>query len=189
MRIDYHDSIAVDYLPFHLYQPVTVTPRPMQLVSASHNAAGDVTAMIANDRGPEVVVKRGESLDLVFQGSPPPAGYKQMVLFASQGRYEKTSDFDARSHGIAFDQNYPNPFNPNTSFRYFLPEARKVTLEVYNVLGQKVVVLTDGLQTAGEHVVNWDSRDGHGDAVASGIYFARFTAGDFTATKKLEVLK
>ena len=81
-------------------------------------------------------------------------------------------------------QNYPNPFNPETSIEYALPISGKVTLSVYNILGQEVKVLVDGQKEAGYHKVQWDA---HG--MASGVYFYRIQAGHFIGTKKCLILK
>ncbi|UCE18650.1 MAG: T9SS type A sorting domain-containing protein [Gemmatimonadota bacterium] len=81
-------------------------------------------------------------------------------------------------------QNYPNPFNPVTTIEYTLPEAAKVRVEVYNVLGQVVDVLVDSEQEGGYHAVQWDASD-----MASGVYFYLLTAGDFTATKLMVLMK
>ena len=81
-------------------------------------------------------------------------------------------------------QNYPNPFNPKTSIEYSLPEAVKVKVDVHNTLGQVVEVLVDRDQEAGYHKVIWDASD-----MASGIYFYRLTTGDFTATKRMVLMK
>lgn len=90
---------------------------------------------------------------------------------------------------FALRQNAPNPFNPTTSIAYDLPKATNVRLDIFNVLGQKVVTLVDGFQNAGTQNVIWDGRDQSGSSVASGIYFYRISAGDFSATKKMMMLK
>jgi hypothetical protein len=76
-------------------------------------------------------------------------------------------------------QNYPNPFNPTTTIKFQLPEARDVKLVVYDVLGQQVIILVDGRQTAGSHDVKFDA-----SGLSSGVYFYRLTAGDFVKTRK-----
>jgi hypothetical protein len=81
-------------------------------------------------------------------------------------------------------QNYPNPFNATTVINYQLPVDDEVTLEVYNLFGQKVATLVDGEQQAGCRSVVWDASD-----ISSGIYFYRLTAGDFTETKRMIVVK
>lgn len=85
---------------------------------------------------------------------------------------------------FALGQNYPNPFNPLTTFQYDLPVPGYVTLLVYNVLGQVVDKLVDEWQNAGTYKVKWD-----GSGVASGMYFYRLRAGDFSDTKKAILLK
>jgi C1A family cysteine protease len=86
-------------------------------------------------------------------------------------------------------QNYPNPFNPRTSIGYCVAREGQVRLSVYNVLGQEVVVLAEGPQASGRHVVTWDGRDAGGRAVASGLYFCRLEAGDFVQTQKMLLLR
>ncbi len=91
--------------------------------------------------------------------------------------------------GFELSPNYPNPFNPETEISYSIPSGCHVTLEVYNITGQKVVTLIDGYQEAGRHTARWDSRDEQGDGVASGIYLYRLTAGEYTQTRKMTLMK
>ena len=86
-------------------------------------------------------------------------------------------------------QNHPNPFNPTTQISFSLPEVSDVILDIYNITGQKVAALVNGTLEAGEHSIEWDSRDQSGRPVASGIYLYRITAGDFTDTKKMILMK
>jgi hypothetical protein len=86
-------------------------------------------------------------------------------------------------------QNYPNPFNPTTSIKYALPQQSDVSLIIYNVLGQEVIKLVDGVQPQGYHEITWDGRNGKGLTVSSGIYFYRMKAGDFIETRKMILLK
>ena len=85
--------------------------------------------------------------------------------------------------------NFPNPFNPTTEISFSLPNAADVKLEVYNIMGQKVVTLVDRFMEAGTHCVTFDSRDGSGKLLSSGIYFYRLEAGEFVETKKMVLLK
>jgi photosystem II stability/assembly factor-like uncharacterized protein len=74
-------------------------------------------------------------------------------------------------------QNFPNPFNPVTTIRYGLPQAGRVTLKLYNLLGEEVVILVnDELKAAGYHAAIWDGTNGMGRQVASGVYFAHLRA-------------
>lgn len=90
---------------------------------------------------------------------------------------------------FALAQNRPNPFNPSTEISFSLPKPAEVTLVIYNVLGENVVTLAEGLRAAGTHAVMWDGRDKNGRAVASGVYFYRLDAGEFSATRKMLLLK
>jgi photosystem II stability/assembly factor-like uncharacterized protein len=85
---------------------------------------------------------------------------------------------------FALQQNYPNPFNPSTTIKYELPVESKVTIKIYNALGQVVKALVDEIQTAGFKTVEWDA-----SGMSSGIYFYRFQTHSFTETKKLLLLK
>ena len=82
------------------------------------------------------------------------------------------------------NQNYPNPFNPSTTIKYELPKASLVRLSVYDMLGRQVSVLVDERRDAGVHEVKFE-----GSTLASGVYFYRLQAGDFTQTKRLLILK
>jgi len=90
---------------------------------------------------------------------------------------------------FGLNQNYPNPFNPTTDIAYALPTGSHVQLAVYNVLGQMVRTLVDQDMPAGNHKVTWDGRNGDGQQVSSGIYFYRISADNFSATKKMMMLK
>jgi hypothetical protein len=90
---------------------------------------------------------------------------------------------------FALKQNAPNPFNPQTRLDYDIPKATHVRLDVFNVLGQRVITLVDEYQEAGSKSVVWNGRDDVGSSVASGIYFYRLEADQFSATKKMMMLK
>jgi len=81
-------------------------------------------------------------------------------------------------------QNYPNPFNPSTTIQYGLPQRSRVTLTVFNTLGQQVATLVNAYQEAGYHDVRFDA-----SGLASGVYFYRLRAGDCVATKRLIVVR
>ncbi len=86
-------------------------------------------------------------------------------------------------------QNYPNPFNPTTEIDFSLPTKSKVDLAVYDVLGRKVNDLVNESLPAGTYAVEWNGKDQAGDQVASGVYFYKLTAGDYSSSKKMVLLK
>jgi len=81
-------------------------------------------------------------------------------------------------------QNYPNPFNSSTSIKYALPEPSYVSIKVYNILGQLVTSLVDSPLPAGYHQIIWNTGD-----LASGMYFCKIQAGEYSQTKKMMLLK
>jgi hypothetical protein len=90
---------------------------------------------------------------------------------------------------FAVYQNYPNPFNPSTSIKYALPKSTTVSLRIYDMLGREVRTLVNEEQNAGYHHVVWDGLNDAGVAVATGIYTYRFTAGEYSQTQKMMLLK
>ncbi len=85
---------------------------------------------------------------------------------------------------------YPNPFNPTTNLTFAMPKEGAVTLEVYNVLGMKVRTLEAGKRmSAGYHTLVWDGRDNSGSILPSGVYIYRLSADQYTASKKMVMMK
>ncbi len=89
----------------------------------------------------------------------------------------------------SLSQNYPNPFNANTRIEFALREPGNVRLDIFNILGQKVATPVNEYLTAGLKRVDWDGTDETGQAVASGMYFYRLSAGNFTEMKKMVLMK
>jgi hypothetical protein len=86
-------------------------------------------------------------------------------------------------------QIYPNPFSTTTQIQYALPEAAQVSLAIYTISGQHVKTLVSEYQAPGTKVVRWDGTNESGAAVTGGIYFCKFTAGEFSADKKIVVAR
>jgi len=90
---------------------------------------------------------------------------------------------------FSLSSNYPNPFNPETNIYFTLPERTQVTLIIYNILGERVKTLVNRDMEAGIHTIRWNGTDESGNPKASGIYFYKLSAGDFTATRKMVLIK
>ena len=86
-------------------------------------------------------------------------------------------------------QNYPNPFNPETQIRFELPKISRVTLQVFNSLGQRVRILVDEHLSPGRYSTKWDGRDDFGRSLSSGVYFYRLDAARFSRTQRMLLLK
>jgi hypothetical protein len=85
---------------------------------------------------------------------------------------------------FSLEQNYPNPFNPTTKIVFTMPKAGNVDLKVYDVLGKEVTTLLSEFKQAGKYTVDFN-----GSNLASGVYFYKIVSGDFTATKKMSLIK
>lgn len=92
---------------------------------------------------------------------------------------------------VQFDlsQNYPNPFNPETQIQFELPTATQVSIEIYNIHGQKIRTLIDSRKTAGFHTVLWNGRMDSGEPAASGVYIYRLKTHEFVQSKRLLLLR
>jgi flagellar hook assembly protein FlgD len=91
---------------------------------------------------------------------------------------------------LALRQNTPNPFRGGTAVRYDIPrDGTSARIEVFDVSGRSVRVLTDGPQEAGARLARWDGKDARGSVVASGVYYCRMTSEDFEESIKLLLLR
>ena len=186
-------------------QVVYTSPSPLlgiqlELVGTGN---GEPVSSLKNDNIEVVHGREGDRIKvgiLDMQGAYPiEAG--EHVLLEIPGQWEIVSALaaDRNFHTIqpslgriepelprefSLGQNYPNPFNPTTEINFALPTACDVTLEIYNITGQRVTTLVDSYLEAGQHSVLWDASSN-----ASGVYFYRLTAGEFTETKKMMLLK
>lgn len=82
------------------------------------------------------------------------------------------------------EQNYPNPFNPSTTIRFTIPERQLVTLKVYDMLGREITTLVNEVKDAGAHTIKYVAKD-----LPSGMYLYTITAGNYTSTKKMMLVK
>ncbi len=102
--------------------------------------------------------------------------------FTTQGASSTEDDYfptDFVLHG-----NYPNPFNPTTIIEYSLPESARVRLEVYNIMGQRIAVVVDEVQSSGRHSAMFDAGN-----LSSGVYIYRIQAGEFVQSRKMTLIK
>jgi hypothetical protein len=93
-------------------------------------------------------------------------------------------DDDNLVNSFQLEQNYPNPFNPSTSIKYTLAEKSNVILKIYDVLGNEIATLVNSEKEVGPHEVNFEASN-----LSSGLYIYTIQAGNFTASKKMMLLK
>jgi hypothetical protein len=90
---------------------------------------------------------------------------------------------------LSLEQNHPNPFNPSTTIPFVIDKEGNVSLVIYDIAGTRVRTLVNRAMRPGSYKESWDGRNANGNAVASGVYFYRLTAGHRTLTMKALLLK
>ena len=100
-----------------------------------------------------------------------------------------TIDRLPRPTGFRLYSNYPNPFNPTSTIRYDLPEAARVTLAIYDVMGREVARLVDGSMEPGTHSVEWNGQDQAGRGLPSGVYIVNLTTPQDRRSIRMMLLK
>ncbi|MCK4311304.1 MAG: T9SS type A sorting domain-containing protein, partial [Candidatus Cloacimonetes bacterium] len=103
--------------------------------------------------------------------------------------YVSTDDNTITPAVAQLSQNYPNPFNPTTTIAYSLNQAGKVSIEVYNIKGQKICTLVDEYKNVGHHSIQWNGKDDNSQNVASGMYFYKMKSASRSSTKKMILMK
>ena len=114
---------------------------------------------------------------------------KQIDVDGSFQYYDPVTVSLAVSSAPQLLQNSPNPFNPSTTIKFYIPNASDVSIKIYDIMGREVTTLINQQATAGYHNVYWNGKNSRGENVASGVYLYRLTAGNFSETKKMNLLK
>jgi len=131
-----------------------------------------------------MAIDAGVNTGSAFTGAAPDLG-----AFEFDGAAEiRTGSLEIPA-SFALEQNYPNPFNPETDINFGLPTEAFVNLAIFDLLGRRVKTLVRGWLTPGWKVVKWNARNEAGARVSSGIYLYRLAAGNFTAARRMVVLK
>jgi hypothetical protein len=135
---------------------------------------------------PCVKLWNGKIYTAWFDNSGDGAGYD---IWANVLDWDNPVGIDDRNmpntlSSYKLSQNYPNPFNPSTTIRYNLPQSSYVTIEVYNITGQKIQTLLNDKMAAGSHQIEFNAQN-----LSSGVYFYRIEAGEFQDVKKMILIK
>ncbi len=149
------------------------------------------------DFGPDI--KPINSINTTFSGKNPKGIWRLKIVDLYNGNTGFLYGWGLRFNNVTgveenytstipsdykLEQNYPNPFNPSTTISYSLPRASNVKLTIYNLLGQEVTTLVNSFNQAGKHSVQFNAAN-----LASGVYIYSIKADNFSATKKLVLLK
>ncbi len=166
-------------------------PRIYRTGVMTSSAASDVvTAMTVNlpsnsrlyalDAETSSAAAGGDKTQIAYYGSL--GAVKQAAPFEESNSAERITHYELFA-------NYPNPFNPTTTITYQIPQAGRVSLKIFNMLGQVVRILVDAEVAAGLHAIAWDGKNNRGEAVASGVYIYRLEACEVVKTKKMLLTK
>lgn len=159
---------------------MTVWEGPGDFHTAWSSSGGNtVSVPVSLETGQEVVVTLTGDNVLAWQ---------KTVYVGSQSPASEHPDA-AVPGTIELAQNYPNPFNPETVIEFTVPRTANVRLEIFNVLGQRVRLLTDSRYTAGRHSIIWNGTSDLGQESGSGIYLYRLSVGEEVVSKKMMLLR
>jgi hypothetical protein len=196
MKISWDKSYSTDHIAYYRFDDTEITLTELTLSSAFHSEDGNVITALGSIDDQSVTLSPDQAIGVSFIAFPDNPPKKRDFLLVAKGYYEQLETLPQRDSPIplrsglpTIDQNYPNPFNVVTSIKFTLPDAARVTLNIYNILGQKVTTLVDEEKSSGTHTVFWDGRDKSGVEVASGIYFYQLKAGDYKELKKMLLIK
>jgi hypothetical protein len=157
---------------------------PVRVTSASTDWR-TVTSNIRPNFGDYIGVASREDRAFACWGDGRPDNHPNVFVAPIANGTPKENDASAvLPTTVALDQNYPNPFNPTTSIRFSLPADSPVSLKVYNSMGQEIVTLVDGDQSAGYHSYNFDA-----GKLAAGVYMYKLIAGGGIETKIMTLMK
>jgi photosystem II stability/assembly factor-like uncharacterized protein len=190
-----HDTLGLAGWDWQSYENAFIT---LASVSGAKDlwATLDTIVYRSTDWGASWSIAYANANDTLFYGSFATVGDSTVGYFTTLGANMVTCRFREKPEGVhesaqedvptefGLSQNYPNPFNPSTTIRYELPHASRVSLKVYNVLGQEVATLVNETKPAGVHEVQFDA-----GSLASGFYYYQLKAGAFVGTKKLLLLR
>ena len=193
MALRYVSSTNGDYLTDAFVAPTQVDANQVTLVavllSGGNTGEGSLAAITF-----EVLSQQASPLTLSEVLLPVTTGGLAELQVIHSTTSTALSDAGRTEQETTVLPNYPNPFNPETWIPYHLAEPAEVTLSIYSMQGALVRELALGYQEAGAYqhrsrAAYWDGKNALGETVASGVYFYTFTAGDFSATGKMVIMK
>jgi len=191
--LNYFVAIQDDQHPVETYSIVvsttSPTPQNFQTVFTETLAAEN---MEYQERVIDLTDYAGQTIYIGFRHHNSTDNYQikfDTITLHYEGEPHSEGDIIAKPLENRLGGNYPNPFNPTTTIAFNMAREGYVSISVYNLRGQLVKRLVNGLRGAGEHSVVWNGDDANGRSVGSGVYFYRMNAGDYTAVRKMLLIK
>ncbi len=151
----------------------------------------------AFDRTSDIPVLLGASYRTIVESvsHPGESYYRENSQWLDLYKYDSTANFCIKALTVKhiiddyLNQNYPNPFNSSTTIMYSLPKRTNVVLNIYNLLGQKVRTLVDGVEDAGDKAIVWNGKNYMGQGVSSGVYIYRLQTEEIIQSKIMMFVK
>jgi hypothetical protein len=173
---------GTDYLTLAEWQATgqdlnSVTEMPNFISPYLHIAENEETLL--ESRGIPIA-----GIDVDFDGQTRHAATPDIGADEFNGIAVGVEDEETLPTEYALEQNYPNPFNPSTTFRYSIPQTSKVVIKVFDILGNAIETLVSEEKSVGTYELTWDAA-----SMPSGVYFYQLKAGEYTAVKKMILLK
>lgn len=160
--VEINDTIPADLMTIHSYGPFNINPYDSAKVDLALIVGKDISSLTAS-------------------------ASKALAIY--MGSTDIDDNHTALPTNFELYQNFPNPFNPATTIMYDLPRAEKVSILIYNILGQEICTLYDDMASAGRNMVVWNGLDNLGKPVSSGLYLYRLKSETASMTKKMMMLK
>ncbi len=186
IQINWHKNSEADIQYYDLYYSITVNDKPpadWTLLANNITGTSYTHVGLTPGGGPKKVHYKIKAKDTAGQ----PSGFSNILTTPFVYQMEKERGSEALS--FTLHQNFPNPFNPVTSITYVVPSASRVSLSVYNSLGQLVKELVNEDQESGTKQVLWNGKDENGREAASGVYVYKLQIGQQTAVRKMMFAK
>lgn len=169
---------------FKIYLPLILIPihiafsqpeSPYNLISSGGQKSANSSFIVNSSIGETFTGKSINSINQMLAGFWS-IYQSDNIVYVKDG-YNLPKEFN-------LEQNYPNPFNPSTTIQFSLPKQTQIKIILYNILGEKLITLTDGTYEAGYHKVTFNSGN-----LSSGTYIYRFESDEFIQVKKMILLK
>jgi len=198
----YDHSIAIQGMNGHIIDAIVRCDEMIDLYENTDTTYTENIAYVMYEQGqlleslPDSLNGQGKLLAL-----PAPEEVYQQILndypnsqaaeLVRMGRIESEDNFENGLIPESFTMYpaYPNPFNPVTTIKYDLPQDSEINFTVYNIMGQEVKKLTDGIKPAGVNTIRWNGTNRHNETVSSGMYLVRLTTPKSVLTQKIVLMK